>query len=48
MLAADLAEHRGPRAESRAAEILREISDQNPELVAERRTPSRTREKVQP
>ena len=48
MLAADLAEHRGPREESLAAEILREIGDQNPELVAERRTSSRTREKVQP
>lgn len=48
MLAADLAEHRGPREEYRAVDILREISDQNPELVAERRTPFRTRDKVQP
>jgi hypothetical protein len=34
LLAADLAEHRGPREESRAAELLREIVKMSPGLVA--------------
>lgn len=33
LLAADLAEHRGPREEARAAELLRELADRNPGLV---------------
>lgn len=34
LLAADLAEHRGPREEARAVELLRELADRNPGLVA--------------
>jgi excisionase family DNA binding protein len=45
-LAADLAEHRSPREEARAAEILREIGGRNPELVAQRPKFSRAREKA--
>lgn len=34
LLAADLAEHRRPREEARAAELLREIARQHPEIAA--------------
>jgi hypothetical protein len=34
LLAADLVEHRRPREEARAAELLREIAGQHPEMVA--------------
>jgi hypothetical protein len=33
LLAADLAEHRRPREEARAAELLREIAIQHPEII---------------
>lgn len=39
LLAADLAEHRRPREEARAAELLREIARQHPEIVAGGRQP---------
>jgi hypothetical protein len=35
LVAADLADHRRPREEARAAELLREITDRHPELVAD-------------
>ena len=47
MLAADLAEHRSPREESRSTAILRELGERHPEFVAERRTTSRGGEKAQ-
>ena len=47
-LAADLAEHRRPREEARAAELLREIATEHPELIASEPRPHSQHRKAQP